>query len=382
MPLGKKPKAEDDESEEIEEESTDSSQEDKTDATDISQVEEEEDDEPQSKSLVYKLKKKIQALQKKNVKLAAGASDEEEGEEGGKDSEAEKKKKKSKMIQIAIGVLVVGFLLSDYIIPTEEPVAAPVLKKRPKPIKKPVDTAATEEPKKDETVTDAAATGTDTPTTETSPDSPVTVTSDTPTDVPIDAASTETTPIEATPADSATPTDTAVSETPTDTTTPTDTAVTEPVTTDSSVETAPTDTTTETPVDTVTEPSVDTAVNVDSVDGGETTVPGDDSITDQILQDLEKQAKDTQPVEQKKEYVSPPDYEYRGRGLVYNCQGKHWACVDAPSYKTCEDNSSSVKYLKKKTECYPFNVYETPKGCESMQNRMVSSSAKTAFCAD
>lgn len=370
IPFGKKPKAEDDESEEIEEESAESSRADKTDATDISQVEEEEDDEPQSKSLVYKLKKKIQALQKKNVKLAANASTDDESEETAVDDEAAKKKKKSKMIQIAIGVCLVVFLASDYIIPTEEPTATPVLKKRPKPNKKkPTDgTATTDEPKKDGAATDAAATGTDTAaTTETTPDSPVTVTSETPTDVPIEA----------------TPTDTTVTETPTDTAT-TDSTVTEPVTTDTTIETAPVDTTTtETPIDTtVTEPSVDTADNVDSVDGGETKTAGDDSITDQILQDLEKQAKDTQPVEQKKEYVSPPDYEYRGRGLVYNCQGKHWACVDAPSYKTCEDNSSSVKYLKKKTECYPFNVYETPKGCESMQNRMVSSSAKTQFCAD
>lgn len=371
IPFGKKPKAEDDESEEIEEESAESSRADKTDATDISQVEEDEDDEPQSKSLVYKLKKKIQALQKKNVKLASKASD-DEGEDEAVDDEAAKKKKKSKIIQITIGVLVVGFLLSDYIIPTEEPVATPKLNPRKRPNKKvqPADTAATTpaDAATTETPVDAAAT-TDT-TTETTPDSPVTVTSDTPTDVPIDAA----------------PVDTTVTDTPTDTTTTPDTTVTEPVTTDTPIETSPTDTTvvdtpTDAPIDTtVTEPTTDTSVNVDSVDGGETTTPGDESITDQILQDLEKQAKDTQPVEQKKEYVSPPDYEYRGRGLVYNCQGKHWACVDAPSYKTCEDNSSSVKYLKKKTECYPFNVYETPRGCESMQNRMVSSSAKTGFC--
>jgi hypothetical protein len=367
FPFGKKPKGEDDESEEIEEEAAESSREDRTDATDISEVEEEaqEDDEPQSKSLVYKLKKKIQSLQKKNVKLAANASVEDDVEEGVVDSEAAKKKKKSKMLQIAIGGGLVLFLLSDYIIPTEEPAVVPVLKKRPKPIKKviPVDGATTETP--------ATDVKTETPTTETTPDSPVTVTSETPTDVPIEA----------------TPTDTTVTETPTDTTT-TDTTVTEPVTTDTTIDATPTDTTvveepTSTTTDTVvTEPSTDTAVSVDSVDGGETKTSGDDSITDQILQDLEKQAKDTQPVEQKKQYVSPPDYEYRGRGLVYNCQGKHWACVDAPSFKTCEDNSSSVKYLKKKTECYPFNVYETPKGCESMQNRMVSSSAKTAFCAD
>jgi len=79
-------------------------------------------------------------------------------------------------------------------------------------------------------------------------------------------------------------------------------------------------------------------------------------------------------------YTNPPDYEYRGRGLVYNCAGKHWACVDGASYKTCEDNFSSTTYLKKNIECYPFNVYESVRGCESMQNRVVSSNAKTDFC--
>jgi hypothetical protein len=131
----------------------------------------------------------------------------------------------------------------------------------------------------------------------------------------------------------------------------------------------------------VSEPNTSLTSSPDTADGNEPTAENN-TITDQILSDLEKQAKSSRPVEEKKEYISPPDYEYRGRGLVYNCKGKHWACVDGPSYKTCEDNSSSVKYLKKTTECYPYNIYETIKGCESMQNRMVSSSVKTSFCSE
>ena len=104
-------------------------------------------------------------------------------------------------------------------------------------------------------------------------------------------------------------------------------------------------------------------------------------MTDKILEDLEKQVKKDKPKEAKKEYVSPPDYEYKGRGLVYNCAGKHWACVDGPSYKSCEDNFSSTTFKKKKIECYPFNIYTSKKGCESMQNRVVSSNAKTGFCS-
>jgi hypothetical protein len=122
-----------------------------------------------------------------------------------------------------------------------------------------------------------------------------------------------------------------------------------------------------------------TDVSADSVDG-QVTNTDESSMTDKILEDLEKQVKKDQPKEVKKEYVTPPDYEYKGRGLVYNCAGKHWACVDGPSYKTCENNFSSTTYQKKNIECYPFNVYDTTKSCQLMQNRVVSSNAKTDFC--
>jgi hypothetical protein len=122
------------------------------------------------------------------------------------------------------------------------------------------------------------------------------------------------------------------------------------------------------------------SASVDSVDAPTTGVQEEGNIPDKILEDLEKQVNNEKPKEVKKDYVSPPDYEYKGRGLVYNCVGKHWACVDAPSYKVCEDNHSSTSFQKKKIECYPFNVYESPKGCELMQNRVVSSNAKTNFC--
>lgn len=174
---------------------------------------------------------------------------------------------------------------------------------------------------------------------------------------------TETPPVETTPPETVT------SDTPATETTP---PVTEPVVS----ENPSVDTTTEETPSTTTEP----AVSADTVD--DSVKNGGDNLTDQILQDLEKQAKTAAPKEEKKEYVAPPDYDYTGRGLVYNCVGKHWACVDAPSYKTCESNSSSNKFLGKKAECYPFNVYETAKGCENVQNRMVSSSAKTGFCSE
>ena len=166
---------------------------------------------------------------------------------------------------------------------------------------------------------------------------------------------------------------------PDTTTTPPDMTTTAPdtTTTPDMTTTAP-DTTTTTPDTVMTQPDNGT---VDSVTGDDTT-QSPDNLTEQILKDLEDQATTTEKKTVRTDYVTPPNYENVGRGLVYNCSGQHWACVDAPSYKVCEDNSSSTKFLKKKAECYPFNVYETQSGCEKMQNRMVSSSAKTEFCTE
>ncbi|MFY7992682.1 MAG: hypothetical protein ACOVP4_05255, partial [Bacteriovoracaceae bacterium] len=127
-----------------------------------------------------------------------------------------------------------------------------------------------------------------------------------------------------------------------------------------------------TPADNASEDQIG-APDKPGIDGGD--------LTDKILEDLEKQALDKEKATPKKrDYVAPPDYEYAGRGLVYNCVGKHWACVDAPSYKTCEQNSEGNKVLNKKVECYPFNVYDKMKNCQSAQLMMTSSNAKTGFC--
>lgn len=350
LPFPKKKAEESDELEENLEADESSRSDDVTGATDLSSVEEIEAEEDEAvasnASLIHKLKSKIQALSSKPAKATKAAA----AEEPELDEEAAKKKKRSRIIQAVIGVGLIVFLAEDYIIPKEEPaenvpVPPPVSRRRPQP--KPAEetppatvdttTPTTETPT---TPTEAAPSDTvavdPTTTTETQPDSPVDVTS---TEVP----SSE--PVEATPEDS----------------TP---AIEEPSTPDTSITDVPTETT----------PSV----SMDTIDGE--TTPSDDNLTDQILQDLEKQAKGTEPKKTVKEYVSPPDYEYRGRGLVYNCQGKHWACVDAPSYKICEDNAASTQFLKKTSECHPVNIYETQKGCENTQNRMVSSSAKTAFC--
>jgi hypothetical protein len=286
----------------------------------------------------------------------------------GKKSDKKNKSLLSPPIAIAIGIGLIFFILGDEIFPPDGRVV-------------PAQTNTKKEPKKTESApTDTApaeATPAETASTDVTPSDTV-ITDPTPTD----STSVETAPIEA-PKDTtttSTATETGATVTPPVETTPaeTETSVTPPI------ETAPSETTVVETAPAETKPAVTTPADntsVDSVDG-EIPVTTDDSMTDKILQDLENQVKESTPKEQITTYVSPPDYEFRGRGLVYNCVGKHWACVDAPSYKTCEDNSSSTKFLKKSLECYPFNVYQTQTGCEKMQNRMVSSSAKTKFCSE
>lgn len=120
------------------------------------------------------------------------------------------------------------------------------------------------------------------------------------------------------------------------------------------------------------------------------TVPADSNplnnlnngdMSDQILADLEKQLKEKEGVSNNvSNYLNPPDYDYLGRGLVYNCKGKHWACIDGPSYKTCESNFSYLKNKNKAKECFPVSVFQTDRACQYIQKKKVSSNSETSFC--
>jgi hypothetical protein len=120
------------------------------------------------------------------------------------------------------------------------------------------------------------------------------------------------------------------------------------------------------------------------------TVPADsnplnnlknEDMSDQILADLEKQLKEKEGVSNNvSNYLNPPDYDYLGRGLVYNCKGRHWACIDGPSYKTCESNFSYLKNKNKAKECFPVSVFQTDRACQYVQKKKVSSNSETSFC--
>ncbi len=343
----------------------------------------EDEDEDQPQSLVDKIKKQLPILSKLIPSKKKSASDDDDStnpnikalEEDDEEEESGKKKKAggkkpNKLILIVVGIGLVALFAEDFLPSDEaqpEVVTQTPKKKSPRELDK--EKRAAEEAAK------AAASG------ETPAETPV----ETPAEVPTETIATtpeETpveTPTEVTPevpveAVVETPVET-IPETPSETVTVDEDIVTEPVPNPEPVITMEPDT-----IDPNVMPPPDNA-SEDQIGMPNDGLSSGGDFTDKILQDLEKQAEDSEKNTPKtRDYVSPPDYEYTGRGLVYNCVGKHWACVDAPSYKTCEQNSEGNKALGKKAECYPFNVYEKTKNCQSAQLMMTSSNAKTGFC--
>lgn len=105
-------------------------------------------------------------------------------------------------------------------------------------------------------------------------------------------------------------------------------------------------------------------------------------ISEDILKNLEEKIRED---EKNKDMalngpVKAPDYEYSGRALVYNCTGKHWACVNDNSYKSCNQNYQWNKNNNLKIECYPFEIYIEEVDCTKMQQFQIDSVVSTEFC--
>jgi len=79
-------------------------------------------------------------------------------------------------------------------------------------------------------------------------------------------------------------------------------------------------------------------------------------------------------------FVAAPDYNEVGRGLIYNCKGKHWACVDKNSYFACRDNLKWTKENNKGPECFTKDVYRNEKDCRIIQTHFINSNEDTEFC--
>jgi hypothetical protein len=85
--------------------------------------------------------------------------------------------------------------------------------------------------------------------------------------------------------------------------------------------------------------------------------------------------------EQGPDTVAPPDYSRIGRGLVYNCTGGHWACVDQFTYFQCRENFAWAGKNDRKPDCVVKNVYASTKDCGIVQRHYVNTNESTAFCS-
>jgi hypothetical protein len=73
-------------------------------------------------------------------------------------------------------------------------------------------------------------------------------------------------------------------------------------------------------------------------------------------------------------YTEPPVYDLLGRGLVYNCKEKYWACVDKSAYVKCNKNMKWNKSHGKPAECSVLNVYNSDDDCGVVQKYNISTS--------
>ena len=84
------------------------------------------------------------------------------------------------------------------------------------------------------------------------------------------------------------------------------------------------------------------------------------------------------------EYKESPNFKDKnlllGRGLVYNCAGKHWACVPKQSYYQCRDHAKWSISKKKEPDCVVNSVYVSLKSCKDAQSLKIGQIAVADFC--
>jgi hypothetical protein len=105
----------------------------------------------------------------------------------------------------------------------------------------------------------------------------------------------------------------------------------------------------------------------------------ENNIASQILQSLNKDQTEGIPKDKLK-FQPPPNYEHLGRGLVYNCQGKHWACVDKSGYFQCQKNKFYRFQNSQEPDCVEWEVYASEKDCSVAQLIRINRAVKTDFC--
>lgn len=316
------------------------------------------------KSLPEGLRKKLGGAEEFEEEQEVDASESEDSEAGALSDEEEKKKKQRSMIIKVIIICVLGYLAIDEFVlkqpsePTVEELLAqaPKKSKRPKPNKPAADAAATNATTPG---TDASATPTDT-----------TASTDTSSSSSSDSAPIENVNV----LDKSSTADTST------------TTIEEPTVTETRVETPNVDqrldqlvenveqTAPSNPVEEVNVPSKSQYDNHEAT----TSSAADTSQFDTPV------AKETPSMASKivegVTETAPPAYDQVGRGLVYNCKDKYWACLDKPAYVTCNKNMKWNQSKGNSAECVVSNIYSSEEDCAKVQKYNVSTSASTAFC--
>ncbi|HAZ11490.1 MAG: hypothetical protein A2X86_10930 [Bdellovibrionales bacterium GWA2_49_15] len=86
--------------------------------------------------------------------------------------------------------------------------------------------------------------------------------------------------------------------------------------------------------------------------------------------------------ETKDPYVAPPTYKVWGRGLVYDCIKKEWACVGRYAYLQCRANMKWNVSHNKPHECHIIRVYHTDLDCIMVQLYNITRNVKVDFCKE
>jgi hypothetical protein len=79
-------------------------------------------------------------------------------------------------------------------------------------------------------------------------------------------------------------------------------------------------------------------------------------------------------------YIPPAPYDQLGRGLVYNCKEKYWACINKAAYVICNKNMKWNKNHGKPAECAVQSVYGSDDDCATVQKYNVSVSKIALSC--
>lgn len=327
------------------------------------------------KSLPESLRKKLGGAEDEDEEVQEEETASEDSDASALSSDEEKKKKRNSMIIKVIVIVGIGYFAIDEFVlkPSSEPTVEELLakapkRKRPKPVK-PADqvdqAGAAATPDAGSTIQEA------------DPNATAVVT--TPPDVNIDASSgiaintAETPPIE----------NVNILDKSAETPPATAPEVEAPVESQPEVEQPPIVTETR-----VVEPNVDQKLD-QLVENVEQTAPNNPVEEIKIPSHTETPAmtetKDEAPSMASKivEVITetpPPAYDQVGRGLVYNCKEKFWACLDKPAYVTCNKNMKWNKSKGNAAECAVSNIYASEEDCAKVQKYNVSTNASTAFC--